>query len=348
MAVDEKYMAQCIELAQKGAGYVSPNPMVGSVIVHNGKVIGEGYHKRYGEAHAEVHAIQSVKDQDLLKESTIYVSLEPCSHHGKTPPCADLIISKKIPRVVIGVIDPFDKVAGKGVEKLKNAGLDVTMGVLEEQCKELNKRFFTFYQKKRPYIILKWAQTKDGFIDVERGSGQYGKPTWITNKQARKYVHKTRAEEDAIMVGRVTALKDNPSLTTRDWEGKNPTRVVLDRELKLPATLNLFNSSTPTIVFNSIKTEKSDNIFYKKLEYDGKIIFKIMKHLYEKEIQSLIVEGGSKTISAFINANLWDEAHVYEGPVFFEKGVQAPIINGKVISTLHFEGSTLQIIKNQD
>ena len=234
-------MKRCLELAQKGAGNVSPNPMVGCVIVYSDTIIGEGYHEKYGEAHAEVNAINAVENTDLLQKSTLYVSLEPCAHYGLTPPCSDLIIEKKIPNVVIGTIDSFAKVAGKGIEKMKKAGIDVQVGILEKECRAINKRFFTFYEKKRPYIFLKWAETTDGFIDFDRSKTEYGEPSWITGEKALVRVHQMRATEDAILVGTNTALKDNPSLTVRNCEGKNPVRLVIDNKLRLPKDLKLFD-----------------------------------------------------------------------------------------------------------
>ena len=346
MDVGKKYMEQCIVLAKKGIGHVAPNPMVGCVLVHNGKVIGEGYHQEYGKAHAEVNAINSVANQGLLKGCTLYVTLEPCSHHGKTPPCSDLIIEKQIPNVVVGTIDPFIEVAGRGIEKLKAAGVQVETGVLEKECQDLNKRFFTFHKAKRPYVILKWAQTKDAFIDVDRGPGNYGQPTWITNGQARKYVHKTRAGEAAILVGKKTVLKDNPSLTVREWQGKNPTRFVLDRKLELPNTLNVFNNEAPTVVFNSLKNEGHGRLKYVKLDYHKGLVPQVLDYLYQHGIQSVIVEGGSYTLQGFIDLGLWDEAHIYEGPVYFYKGIAAPVIQGTSVCDMNFGGSKLKILEN--
>ena len=243
MTQDEKYISRCIQLAKNGLCNTPPNPMVGAVIVYQDRIIGEGYHIRCGEGHAEVNAIASVKDESLLRQSTLYVSLEPCSHYGKTPPCADLIIRKGIPRVVVGCVDPFSMVSGRGIQKLRDAGVDVTVGVLEQACKDLIKRFVTFNLKQRPYITLKWAQSADGFIDVLR---QEGTPVKLSSPITSMYVHKLRAEHQAILVGRKTALLDNPSLTVRDWYGKNPLRMVIDRELSLSSSLRLFDGSTPT------------------------------------------------------------------------------------------------------
>jgi len=317
-------MARCIELARMGAGHVSPNPLVGCVIVHSGQIIGEGYHQKHGQPHAEVNAINSVTDAAKLQESTIYVSLEPCAHYGLTPPCSDLIIQKQIPRVVVGSIDPFAKVAGKGIERLKNAGIGVKTGVLKNECDELNRRFFTFHQKKRPYILLKWAQTADGFIDKDRSAEDYGEPTWITGPRALLRVHQMRAEEDAIMVGTNTAEKDNPSLTVRLIKGKNPLRIVLDRQLRLNKKLNLFDNSTETIVFNGLENHSYKKTEYIKIDFNNQLLPQILEVLHKKNILSLIVEGGQQLLSTFIDAGLWDEAHVYTGHTQFDSGIKAP------------------------
>jgi diaminohydroxyphosphoribosylaminopyrimidine deaminase/5-amino-6-(5-phosphoribosylamino)uracil reductase len=346
MSTDEIYINRCIELAKRGAGSASPNPMVGSVIVCKDEIIGEGYHKKHGEAHAEVNAIDSVKNIELLKKSTIYVSLEPCAHFGLTPPCSDLIIQKKIPKVVIGTIDPFAKVAGKGIEKLKKAGIEVVVGILEKECQELNKRFFTFHEEKRPYIILKWAQTLDGFIDVERSEKEFGEPTWITGKKALHRVHEIRAIEDAILVGTNTALKDNPSLTVRHCEGRNPVRIVLDNQLRLPERLNLFDGSTKTIVFNSLKDKELDNSSYVKIDFDKEITRQILKELYQRNILSLIIEGGKRVLRSFIAENLWDEAHLFIGNKYFYNGIRSPQIGGKIVSKEKIEDDKLIVYKN--
>ncbi len=346
MTTDEKYMARCIELAHMGIADVSPNPMVGCVIAHNGKIVGEGYHQKYGEAHAEVNAVRSVKDPKILKNSTLYVSLEPCAHHGKTPPCSDLIVEKQLARVVIGTIDPFAEVAGKGIEKLIRNGIDVKLGVLENECLELNKRFFTFHNKKRPYIILKWAQTSDGFIDMERDADHFGEPTWITGKDALVRVHETRAIEDAILVGTRTAEKDNPSLTTRLVEGKNPLRIVIDRNLSLSKSLHLFDGSTPTLVVNSIRNEKSGNTEYVQADYTRSVPEQILEVLYKKEKLSLIVEGGKQLLQSFIDGGLWDEAHVYTGDKFFNNGVLAPDLKGSPVKNEIIGKDFLQIYRN--
>ena len=353
-------MNKCLDLAKQGIGKVSPNPMVGSVIVHNNKIIGEGYHEFYGEAHAEVNAVKSVKDKSLLKESTLYVNLEPCAHFGKTPPCANLIVEHQIPRVVIGCVDTFSEVAGKGIEKLINNGIDVKVGVLEKEALALNKRFFTFHNKKRPYIILKWAQTQDGFIDVFREScslsgAEMKSPfdsaqgdsldNWITTPSSKKRVHQWRAEESAIMVGTNTALNDNPSLTVREVEGQNPTRIVLDMDLRLPTGLNLFDKSVPTIVFNTIKNESSNNLDFIKIEHEN-IIPQLIKELHSRNLQSIIIEGGAQLLNSFIDQNLWDESRVFTGIKEFKKGLKAPELKREPQQTETIDTDSLNIYIN--
>lgn len=344
--VDEIYLKRCIELAKMGIRNAAPNPMVGSVIVCEGKVIGEGYHQKCGEAHAEVNAVNSVKDKSLLKKSTIYVSLEPCAHYGKTPPCAELIVKHQIPRVVIGIQDPFAKVAGKGIQILKDGGCEVTVGVLEQECRELNRRFFTFHEQKRPYIILKWAQTLDGFIDIDREKADFGQPTWITNDLAKMVVHKWRTEEQGIMVGTKTAAKDNPHLNVREWTGNNPTRIVLDENLDLPESLNLFNGEIPTLVFTQRQAENRTNIEYISIDFKTNIISQILKELHDREIQSVIVEGGEQVLTSFINQNLWDEARVFIGNKFFYDGVKAPKLKAKLVTEDTLGDSKLFVYRN--
>jgi diaminohydroxyphosphoribosylaminopyrimidine deaminase/5-amino-6-(5-phosphoribosylamino)uracil reductase len=348
MTTSEKYMMRCIELAKLGAGHVSPNPMVGCVIVCNNKIIGEGYHKKHGEAHAEVNAINAVTKLEDLKKSTIYVSLEPCSHYGLTPPCSDLIIEKQIPKVVIGSIDPFAKVAGKGIEKLKNAGIEVEVGVLANECEELNKRFFTYHRNKRPYIFLKWAQTTDGFIDIDRTSENYGEPTWITGNEALLLVHKMRAEEDAIMVGTNTAQKDNPSLTVRHCEGKNPLRIVLDKNLRLPQNLHIFDNSTPTLVLNSVKNLIVGNTEFVQIDFEKNLLGQVLDTLHKKNCLSLIVEGGKQLLESFITENLWDEAHIFTGNKKFNRGISAPKIHGKHLYSEQIEKDKLDVFRNEN
>lgn len=333
MTNDEKYIARCIQLAKNACCNAAPNPMVGAVIVHNGVIIGEGYHIRCGEPHAEVNAIRSVKDESLLKEATIYVSLEPCSHYGKTPPCADLIIEKGIPEVVIGCMDPFSMVAGRGIEKLRNAGIKVTVGVLEEECQQLIRRFITFNTKKRPYITLKWAESADGFIDKKR---EEGSPVILSSLLTSMVVHKRRAEHDAILVGRKTALLDNPSLTTRNWFGKDPVRLVIDKDLTLPKHLQLFDGKVRTIIFTQENTTESQTLIeYIRLDFTQNILPQIMEVLYTLKIQSLLVEGGSILLQSFINDGLWDEAYIETSPIHLKEGVKAPTIEEKHIHSNH-------------
>ena len=323
MSIDEQYMSRCIQLAELGAGNVAPNPMVGAILVYDDKIIGEGYHKKYGEAHAEVNCINSVeeKNKHLIEKSTIYVSLEPCAHYGKTPPCADLIIKNNIPKVVIGTKDIYKEVAGAGIEKLKNAGIEVLTGVLENECIDLNKRFFTFHQKQRPYIILKWAQSANGKI----GSAN-NERILISNDYSNRLVHRWRSEESAILVGTNTALKDNPSLTTRLWKGKNPIRIVIDKNLKLPHELKIFSKTTNTIIFNSLKNTIEENVEYIKLE-NKNFLEEMLRALYKLNIQSMLVEGGAKTLQSFIDAGLWDEARVITNEeMIIESGIDAPEI----------------------
>ena len=324
MTKDEKYIARCIQLAQNGLCNAAPNPMVGAVIVHNDTIIGEGYHIRCGEAHAEVNAIRSVKDESLLKESTIYVSLEPCSHYGKTPPCANLIINKGIPKVVVGCMDPFSLVAGRGIQKMRDAGIEVTVGVLEEECRQLIRRFITFHTHRRPFITLKWAQSADGFIDLHRTGGH---PFIFSTPLSSMVVHKRRAEHAAILVGRKTALLDNPSLTTRSWYGKNPVRMVIDKNLTLPHHLALFDGSTPTIVFTAQQEAPVlPQVEYIVLDFSRDILPQIMEVLYQKKLQSLMIEGGSILLQSFIDNNCWDEAYIESSDHYLKEGVRAPQI----------------------
>ncbi|HOZ30297.1 MAG TPA: bifunctional diaminohydroxyphosphoribosylaminopyrimidine deaminase/5-amino-6-(5-phosphoribosylamino)uracil reductase RibD [Bacteroidales bacterium] len=339
--VHEKYISRCLELARKGLGSVSPNPMVGSVIVYKDRIIGEGYHRKCGEAHAEVNAVNSVSDKSLLKKSTIYVSLEPCSHFGKTPPCTDMIIRERIPKIVVGSIDPYFKVAGKGIEKLKTAGREVITGVLEKECIELNKRFYTFHTKKRPYIILKWAQTKDGYIDYRRESSTERKASWITNEYCRTLVHKWRTEEDAFLVGTNTVLLDNPQLTSRNWFGRNPLRITIDKDNKLDRNLRIFDNQAETMVFNLRKDYVENNISLVKIDFSIDIIPQILEILFEKQIQSIVVEGGLKTLQTFIDLGLWDEARVFTGDHVFGNGVPAPIFDYKHQKTEFFDKCTM-------
>lgn len=322
----EKYMRRCIQLARNGLCNAAPNPMVGAVIVCDGKIIGEGYHVRCGEAHAEVNAIRSVKECSLLKRSTIYVSLEPCSHYGKTPPCADLIIEKQIPRIVIGCQDPFSKVAGRGIQKLRDAGREVTVGVLEEECRHLIRRFITFHKLRRPYVTLKWAESSDGFIDLQREGGT---PVCFSTPLTSMLVHKKRAEHAAILVGTRTAELDNPSLTVRNWYGPSPLRLTLDLKQRLSPTLHLLDGSVPTLVFTGQPHPSSPNVEYLPLDLRQPLLPQLMQALYERNIQSLLVEGGSMLLQSFIDAGLWDEAFVEESPLRLFSGVKSPEIKDK-------------------
>jgi len=335
-------MKKCLELATKGMGYVSPNPMVGCVIVFNNQIIGEGYHKKYGTAHAEINAIENVKDRSLLKKSTLYVNLEPCVHFGKTPPCTNLIIESEIPKVVIGCRDSYSEVSGKGIEKMQNIGIEVIVGVLEKESRELNKRFFTFHEKKRPYIILKWAESKDGFMAPLNQK----KPFWMTSSESKKLVHKWRAEEEAILIGRITAKKDNPSLTVREVAGNNPIRIIIDKNLTLSGDLNLFNSEAKTIIFNSIKSEKTGTNYFIKIDFNY-LIKKILKELHKQNIQSVKIEGGSITLQSFIDANIWDEARIFTANKLLSQGLKTPIIEGKIILERKIGTDTLEIITNR-
>ena len=334
-------MERCIELAERGIRNVSPNPMVGSVIVYEGKIIGEGYHENYGKSHAEVNAINNVKDKSLLSKSTLYVNLEPCAHFGKTPPCSNLIIEHKISKVVIGCIDSFSEVAGKGIAKMENAGIEVIVGVLEKESRALNKRFFTFHEKERPYIILKWAESKDGFIAPKNQTA----PFWMTSSESKKLVHQWRAEEDAILVGRVTVEKDNPSLTVREVKGNSPIRIVIDKELKLSSALNLFDCSAKTIIFNAKKTEVIDSNYFIKTDFKD-LLNNILEELYKQHIQSVIVEGGTKTLQSFIDENMWDEARIFTANKTLTDGIKAPTVNGKIISEEKIGEDKLETIKN--
>ena len=323
----EDYMRRALELAENGSGYVSPNPRVGCVIVHQEEIIGEGWHQHYGGPHAEVNAVNSVKNQDLLPESTVYVSLEPCAHWGKTPPCANLLVEKKVKKVVIAATDSNPLVGGKGIEILKNAGIKVETGVLEKEARWQNRRFFTQIEKNRPYVMLKWAQTHDGFVAQPNFDSK-----WISNSQSRQLVHQWRAEEDAILVGKNTARYDNPSLNVRDWVGKNPLRIVIDSQLELPNELHLFDRKIPTLIFNSILEKKEENIEWIKL--DGISPNSILESLNTRRIQSLIIEGGSHVLRQFIESGLWDEARVFTAPTRFEKGIPAPQLNQNSSETL--------------
>ena len=329
MTTDERFMARCLELAAKGRFGAAPNPMVGAVIVHGERIIGEGYHRQCGGPHAEVNAVRSVKDERLLREATMYVSLEPCAHYGKTPPCADMIVEKGIPRVVIGCRDSYDQVDGKGIQKLREAGVDVTVGVLERECLELNRAFFTYHGKKRPYITLKWAQSADGYIDRVREAGDGGEAVRFSTDETAVRVHRLRALSDAILVGRRTAELDDPSLTTRLWPGNNPLRLVIDRDGVLDTDLKLFDGTIKTVVFTEVFRHLGGNKNVEQVvpDFSRNILPQLMDYLYENKVQRLLVEGGTVLLQSFIDNGLWDEAFVEKAPCVLGSGVQAPNIS---------------------
>ncbi len=339
-------MLRCIDLAKKGLGSTYPNPLVGSVVVHNNSIIGEGWHHKAGEVHAEVNAIGSVKNPALLANSTLYVNLEPCSHFGKTPPCADLIIKSGIKKVVIGTTDPDPRVGGKGIERLRAAGCEVVTSVLEEECASLNKRFFHFHLNKRPYVILKWAQTADGFIAPESREVK-GKPVWITNTYSRQLAHKIRSEEQAILVGTTTVLDDNPSLTTRMWPGSSPLRVVLDRTLRIPLHSAIFDDRAFTLILTEKKGTDFGKAVFRTMDFRNNLATQVAEILGKEGIQSLIVEGGRRTLQAFIDENIWDDALVFTGNKNFNGGIPAPQLAGTLISEQLINGDKLQHFKNQ-
>ena len=368
MTIHEQYMHRCLQLAEMAAGFVAPNPMVGAVLVYENRIIGEGYHMKYGKAHAEVNCINSVskEDEHLIEQSTMYVSLEPCAHYGKTPPCADLIIAKKIPKVVVGCRDPFKQVDGKGIEKLKSANINVTVGVLENECKELNKRFFTFHTKHRPYIILKWAQTANKKIAFKalsfgEGLGEVER-LFISNTSTNKLVHKWRSEEAGILIGTNTALSDNPELTNRLWHGKSPVRLVVDMRLRLPHNLKIFDGKQPTIIFNSL--QHSEDVFKVLPPSEGvrgglyqvaenvSIVHEVLNVCYQNNIRSILVEGGAKLLQSFIDEGLWDEARIITNEsLVIEQGLSAPeLIEHELVRTENIFTDRIDFYKskNQD
>lgn len=336
---DELYIKRCIELAGKALGKTYPNPLVGSVIVHNGEIIGEGYHHKAGENHAEINAINSVKNKDLIPESTIYVSLEPCAHFGKTPPCALKIKELGFKKVVIGAMDSHDKVNGKGKKIIQDAGIEAISGILEKECIELNKRFFTYHEKKRPYIILKWAESGDGFLDKDF------KPTAVSNTLVNQFVHQLRADEHAILVGTQTALNDNPSLTVRNAEGTNPVRILIDFDLKVPSGYNIYNNEAKTLVLNAVKESTEGSVQFIKINKDN-FLPELMEALYKEQIQSVIIEGGRFTLQQFINANLWDEAIVIKNEnLKLENGTKAPEFNHTATKIENFRDNTVSFFR---
>jgi len=320
-----KYMQRCLQLAQFGISHVAPNPMVGAVLVCDDKIIGEGYHRHFGEAHAEPNAINSVINRELLQQATMYVSLEPCSHYGKTPPCADLIVSSGIPRVVIGTLDPNPKVAGRGVEILRKAGIEVEVGVMVDECRELNKRFFIFQEQKRPYVLLKWAQTQDGFMDRIR-TNFTEPPLQISNNITRQLTHKMRAENQSILVGANTVLLDNPTLSVRNWSGKSPIRIGIDRQGRIPEDFHLLDGSLPTIIFTEKDQVNKRHVEFVKINFDENCIRTILTQVYERNIHSVLVEGGPTILNSFIELGLWDEANIEISPQRIGTGVVAPVL----------------------
>lgn len=341
---DIKFMSRCLELASGAEGQTHPNPMVGSVIVYDGKILGEGYHIRSGKSHAEVIAINSVTDKTKLKLSTLYVNLEPCSHFGKTPPCADYIISNQIRRIVIGTIDTSEKVSGKGVKRLLDAGCDVTTGVIEKECRWLNRRFFTFHERKRPYIILKWAQSADGYLDIQRSDYRRSEPAWITGKPERILVHKWRAAEQAILVGAGTLRADKPRLNVREWKGKDPLKLVLSSSGSVNLGSLLNNSNAGVLVFTHNDSADVSAEMKVVLNENEPSSVQIARYLYSSGIQSLFIEGGAEVLNHFISAGLWDEARIFRGEDYFRDGVKAPLINGVLSSRTVFSGSSLEIL----
>jgi len=332
------FMSRCIQLASKGIGFVAPNPLVGSVIVYNDEIIGEGFHQNFGGLHAEVNAIDSVKDKTLIEKSTLYVNLEPCAHFGKTPPCSDLIIRNGIKKVVIGMQDPFSKVNGAGINKLQEAGVEVTTGILEDDCKSLNKRFITYHEKRRPYIILKWAESKDGFIGKENERIQ------ISNELSKVFTHKWRSEESAILVGSKTARIDNPYLNVRDWNGPNPKRIIFDNTGNLPANLNIFDGTQKTIVISNIESKKYSNVDF-IFNKNNSLNF-ALNELANLGIQSILVEGGRKTLQSFIENNFWDEARVFRSENLLVDGIHSPYIKSTITKIEKLNNNILTYFKN--
>ncbi|MDR3060974.1 MAG: bifunctional diaminohydroxyphosphoribosylaminopyrimidine deaminase/5-amino-6-(5-phosphoribosylamino)uracil reductase RibD [Dysgonamonadaceae bacterium] len=341
----EQYMGRCLQLAAYGKGCVAPNPMVGSVIVHEGRIIGEGFHRRYGEAHAEVNAIHSVADQSLLRDSTLYVNLEPCSHYGKTPPCSELIIEKRIPRVVVGLRDPYPQVSGRGIQMLRQAGVEVILGILSDECEYFNRQFLTFIRKERPYILLKWARSNDGFLDCFRTFGDGNQAIRFSNFFTQVSVHKARTEESAVMVGTNTVMLDNPMLNVRFWTGKDPLRVTLDKNRRIPEGVNILDSSVPTLVFTD-QSSLADDDRYCKIDFNQPVLPQVMKELYHRKIQSLIVEGGSELLKSFISGNLWDEAQIETAGFSLGSGVRTPCIRGKLLNVRKCENSIISMYEN--
>lgn len=349
MKIHEKYILRCIQVAKNGLGITFPNPIVGSVIVHGNKIIGEGFTSPYGGPHAEVNAINSVKNKALLSKATLYVTLEPCSHFGKTPPCANLIIEHQIPKVVIGLLDPHEKVAGNGIKKLKEAGCEVIVNVLEAECREHHKRFLTSQEQKRPFIILKWAETLDGYIAPEQSLRETDpSPYWITNLHSRQLVHKWRSEEQAILVGTNTILKDNPKLNVRLWTGKSPIRILIDKSLKVGGDFHVMDGSVKTIVITQIEHGKKyvTGVDYEVIDFSKNVALQICEVLHKHSILSVIIEGGSKTLQMFLDEDLWDEARIFKGANHFTKGLKAPILNKTPVGKRTITTDTLTFFSN--
>ncbi|OYQ37755.1 riboflavin biosynthesis protein RibD [Flavobacterium cyanobacteriorum] len=345
------YMQRCLELAQHGLRDAMPNPSVGAVLIHNGRIIGESYTSAYGGPHGEVNCISSVAEQDrhLIPEATLYVSLEPCSHYGKTPPCCDLIINQGIKNIVIGTADPHEKVAGNGIKKLREAGRNVVVGVLEQECREMNRRFFTYHEKKRPYSILKWAESKDKFIAPLRQPDAEKKPVWVTYPYSRQLVHKWRSEEMAILAGTKTVLDDNPNLDVRDWSGPNPVRVVLDRQGSITPAYSVKNLKIKTIILTEQENcTNLENLIFEKIAFDEHLPRNCMEVLYKHNLISVIIEGGRQTLQAFIDAGLWDEARIFTGDVSFREGTPAPFIKGDATVKKYIGADELVILRNYD
>lgn len=341
LTADEFFMQRCVDLARLGAGHVAPNPMVGAVLVHEGRIIGEGYHRLYGQAHAEVNCVASVAEADrvLIPSSTMYVSLEPCAHYGKTPPCANLIVAQRIPNVVIGCIDTFSQVSGKGIAILRNAGINVTTGIQEAACRALNERFFTYHEQKRPYIVLKWAQTRAGFVSRPDGT-----PVRISNGLTDRLVHRWRSEEASILAGTNTALTDNPRLNNRLWTGNNPTRLVIDRELKIPRNYHLWDGSIPTLFFTAKTPENAQTV---QLDFTQPVLPQLLHSLHERRILSVLVEGGPRLLQSFIDSGLWDEARVITGMTELREGITAPVLkNARFENETVLDGDLIRYYKH--
>ena len=344
MTSDETFMQRCLDLARNGLGSTAPNPMVGAVIVHEGRIIGEGFHQSCGQAHAEVNAVNRVKDPGLLSKSTLYVNLEPCNHQGRTPPCTGMILKNRIPKVVIGQNDPNPLVAGSGVSRLRENGVEVITGVLERESRFLNRRFNTFHEQKRPYLILKWAQTRDGFVDTLRDESGNERPTWITDDACRRLVHKWRSEEPAILTGSNTIMMDNPRLNVREWSGKNPVRITIDRQGRIPAansiinpaiqhpksdiqhptSISLLDHTIPSLIYTCTDKSSKPNLEFIRISPDEPVWPQVLSDLYKRDIQSILIEGGPTLFKTLIDAGLWDEARVFTGPGWFGRGVKAP------------------------